>query len=396
MNFYLNINSMNKKFVTIFPNCENVHLTKDLGQIPYFMYAKHDYNARIATYRNSEEYDAIYTEVKGLKIDFIDKIGTIWFLEKGVLKYIYNKAKNIEVLNLFHFSKWSFVYGILFKLLNPKGFLFLKLDAYNKTFSEGTKIIHSRKKIKNFFILSLEKYFLKKVDLITIENKEGERLVKLMYPKLISKIMYLPVGVNDIFLKKEFGTNLKTFEEKENIILTTGRIGAEVKNHQMLLKAITNINLQDWKMVFVGPVEEEFMNFVDSVFAQNPQLKSKIVFTGEISNRKELYEWYNRSKIFCMTSFNESFSLSVAEALYFGNYIIGTEGVMSMQDVTDNQKYGSIIKNDDDKELSVILQKLINNQVPLQKLYPSIIKHSHQNFVWSTITDNLQNRIKKN
>ena len=38
-----------KTFVTIFPICENVHLTTDLGQIPYFMNKICGYDAKIVS-----------------------------------------------------------------------------------------------------------------------------------------------------------------------------------------------------------------------------------------------------------------------------------------------------------------------------------------------------------
>ena len=46
-------------------------------------------------------------------------------------------------------------------------------------------------------------YFLNKVNLITIENSLGEDLVKQKYPHIAHKVMYVPVGVNDVFLKDQ-------------------------------------------------------------------------------------------------------------------------------------------------------------------------------------------------
>src|ERR1700741_3469628 len=216
---------MSKTFVTIFPICENVHLTKDLGQIPYFLHKAHGFDSKIVSYKNNETYDNLNGEVKGLKMDFVENTGRISFLEKGILKYIYSNAKKMDVLNLYIFSKHTFVYGIFYKMLNPSGFLFLKLDGYNETFAEGNKVIHSTKRLKNFILKRLEKLFLKKVDLISIENSEGENLVKNKFPKISNKVIYLPVGVNDLFIENKFGKRLKSYSEKENIILNVGRIG---------------------------------------------------------------------------------------------------------------------------------------------------------------------------
>jgi glycosyltransferase involved in cell wall biosynthesis len=384
---------VSKRFVTIFPICENVHLTKDLGQIPYFLHKLHGYDSTIVCYKISAHYNNINGEVKGLKIDFIENTGRLSFLEKGVLKYIYKNAKQIDVLNLYIFSKFTFVYGILYKKLNPKGFLFLKLDGYNETFAEGNKIVHSTNPIKNTILKYLEKSFLKKVDLVTIENQEGEKLVHNMFPSIASKVMYLPVGVNNLFLNETFANKQKSFKEKENIILTVGRVGEEIKNQKMILKALTKTDMKDWKMVFVGPVNDSFKVYFDELCVKFPHLKEKVILTGNISNRVELYEWYNKSKVFCMTSLKESFCHSISEALYFGNYIIGTEGIMSMKDVTDNGKYGVTLKSDDDVALASTFQKLINDDSQLSVLYPEIVNFSRMHFVWSNIIGKVNEQI---
>lgn len=384
---------MARTFVTIFPICENVHLTKDLGQIPYFLHRKFGYDSKIVCYRNSSDYSNIEGEVKGLKLEFIKDMGRISFLEKSVLAYIYKNAKQIDVLNLYIFSKYTFVYGILYKMLNRNGFLFLKLDGYNETFAEGQTVRHSIKKGKDRILKKLENMFLRRVDLVTIENSTGEMLVKRMYPRIADKVMYLPVGVNDLFLKDAFPTR-KNFSQKENIILTVGRVGEEIKNHEMLLRALTGIGLKDWRMVFVGPVKPGFMDHYDEWVKAYPGLKSRITFTGEITRRSEVYEWYNRSKIFCMTSWKESFCHSIGEALYFGNYILGTEGIVSMKDLTDHERYGKILKADDDAALAESLQHLVDRPETLEALCPQIMNYSDRCFTWSNIIDKVHQRIK--
>ncbi|MEO8761014.1 MAG: glycosyltransferase [Bacteroidia bacterium] len=383
---------MNKKFVTIFPICENVHLTKDLGQIPYFLHKKYGYDSTMVTYKNSAHYDNISGEVNGLKIDFIKNTGRFSFLEKGVLKYIYKNAKKIDVLNLYIFSKFTFVYGVLYKMLNPNGFLYLKLDGYNETFAQKS-ISHSENKLKNGFLKILEKAFLKRVDLISMENSEGAQLVQQMFPAISNKIIYLPVGVNNIFLKETFNKKHKSFQEKENIILTVGRVGEEIKNHEMIIRALTKTNVKNWKMVFVGPVNESFKTYFDEMCIEFPSLKESVIFTGNISNRAELYEWYNRAKVFCMTSRRESFCHAISEALYFGNYIIGTDGIMSMKDITDNGKYGVTLKDNDDEALANTFQKLIDDDSKISVLYNDIINHSRTYFVWSQIIGKLSKQL---
>lgn len=386
---------MPRNITTLFPICENVHLTKDLGQIPFYMHKLYGYDGRVASYRNNTSYDNLEGEVKGLQLDFFENTGRFSFLEKGALSYLRRHARKIDVLTLYIFSKHSFAYGIYYKYLNPDGFLFLKLDGYNETFANKDSIVHSTSKLKNYFLKKLERRFLKKVDLITIENRDGETLVKNMFPAYADKIMYLPVGVNDLFLQETFGKTPRPFAEKEHIILTTGRIGEEIKNNEMMLRALARVDMKDWKMVFVGPVNPAFTAYYEKMCHQFPQLRSQVVFTGSISDRARLYEWYNRARIFCMTSRVESFCHSIAEALYFGNYIIGTEGIMSMRDITDNGKYGLTLKHNDDEALALALQRLINDQSGLAQLYPDILAYARQHFVWSRIIEKLNHKFEK-
>lgn len=386
---------MSKTFVTIFPICEDVHLVKDVGQIPYFLHRLFGYNASVVSYPKSKHYRNLVTEVNGLKLELLEDNGRISFLEKAVVNYLRRNARTIDVLNLYHYTKQSFAYGLLYKRLNPQGKLFLKVDGYNDTFKSGNKVRHSVKPVKNFLLGKLERACLDRTDLISIENTEGEQLMRAMFPEYAKKIIYLPVGVNDLFLKEHFGSKLKEATQKENIILTTGRIGLDIKNHEMILKALCKVELKDWKMVFVGPFYSNIQDLFERMTVEFPHLKGKVVFTGELSNREELYEWYNRSKIFLMTSHRESFSVAIAEAIYFGNYVIGTEGVMSMKDVTDNGRLGKIIKDNDVGALSAELQKRIDDPSSLGSLMPEIMSRSRERFVWTGIIKQLHDALSK-
>lgn len=383
-----------KRFVTIFPACENVHLVKDVGQIPYFMSRMFGYDASILTYKNSAAYPYLGSEAGGLKLEFIENKGRRSFLETAVLDYLREQSGKIDVLNLYHYSKYSFAYGLLYKRYNPAGKIFLKIDAYNETFAGERPLRFSENPLKNWFFRRLEKRFLKKADILSIETREGERLLKQRFPAYHDKIIYLPVGVNDIYLRERF-PRIKTFAEKENIILATGRIGEPVKNHEMILRSLARVELRDWKFVFVGAVNKDFQAYTNNFIAQNGHLKDKIIFTGLISDRQELFEWYNRSRIVCMSSHKESFCHTMVEGLYFGNYLLGTEGIMSMNDLTDNEKYGKIIPANNDMALATQLQHLINSPARIADLYPQSLEHARKNFTWSHILPALHQKLEK-
>jgi glycosyltransferase involved in cell wall biosynthesis len=379
-----------KTFVTLYPYCDNSFLIKDPGQIPYFMSKMHGYDASVVTYKISENYFHKDGEVKGLNLEFINYSGRVWFIEIGVIKYLFKQAKKIDVFNLYHLSKYTLVYGILYKILNSKGFLYIKLDAYNEVLKKDSK--YSKNTFKNFFLKILERKIIKKANLFSVENREGEKIFKQKFVEAANKTIYLPNGVNDHFLEENFKKK-RAYSEKDNIILTTGRIGIKVKNHEMILRSIAKIDMKNWKLYFVGPIDPSFMNYFEELANAFPNLKKVVFFTGEVSDRKQLYNWYDRAKIFCMTSPFESFGISIIEAMYFGNYVIGTEGISTINDLTNNGLHGAIVKLNDDDQLAKILEKLINNEMLISSKQDLIERHIQENFLWSRLTTILHKRI---
>lgn len=98
--------------------------------------------------------------------------------------------------------------------------------------------------------ISFYNYLLKEVeriDLIFCETKEyfDEILInRLCNFDISSKLIYIPNGFDEDYLIKN-NIKIKKFEEKENIIITVGRIETEQKNNGMLLKVINKMDLKD-------------------------------------------------------------------------------------------------------------------------------------------------------
>jgi glycosyltransferase involved in cell wall biosynthesis len=209
----------------------------------------------------------------------------------------------------------------------------------------------------------LYKIFLKHIDLITIETNIGynkfytERLLDI---DLKNKVRLLFNGF-DRELFEECGIKQKDYSEKENIIITVGRLGTYPKNTEMLLKAAECLDFGNWKIVLIGPIEKtenDFQETIDTFYLSNPILKNHVFFTGPIYDKKILWEWYNRAKVFVLTSIYESFGIVLTEALFFRNYIISTD-VGSASDLI-KMGYGKIIPQNDSIHLSDVLQKIIN------------------------------------
>jgi glycosyltransferase involved in cell wall biosynthesis len=380
-----------KSFVTIFTQTANVHLIKDVGQIPYFMYKTQGYDSTIVTYLNESEYPNLETEVKGLKIKFITPDGEIFGAEKAVLKYLWKEARNIDVLHLFHVKRENVLYLKLYKYLNPNGKTYVKIDINLPLFKEHKTWFSSRFPVKKQLLNALLKQHFKLTDLFSVETTEAKDFVPIVFPELKEKLIYIPNGANDVYIDNTL--RLKSFTEKENIIITVGRIGSAEKNTKLFLDALLEVELEDWKVYLIGPVEKDFEPYIDQYFRTYPEMKSKIQFTGNISDRLELYEWYNRAKIFCLTSPSESGPMVFPEALYFGNYIITTD-VGVAKDITRQGKYGAISPSTS-QDFAGAIQKHLNSFVLTSDFNEKIKRFAKESFTWSAITADLSRHLDR-
>ena len=377
-------------FVTVFTETENFHLVKDVGQLPYFMYKTEGYDATLISYQNNVEYPFIDQEVNGLKLNFIPNKGRFLYFELGVLYYLLNHSKSIAVLNLFHFKKDHILYLLIYKLVNSKGKAYIKLDMDILFFKNYNAFLFSNYRIKNLILKALTSWIFKLTDLFSVETDQAKDYLLNVYPELHNKLICIPNGVDNLYLDKEIP--IKAFQEKENIILTVGRIGTEQKNTALLLDALKITDLKDWKVYILGPIEESFKKYIADFYKEYPQLENKVIFTGNITDRKELFDWYNRSKIFCLSSRYEGFPIAFPEALYFGNYLISSP-VSSAEHITSNGKYGTVARADA-HEFSKAIQNSIEPSFLSSQRYEEIRRFSKDNFTWPGIVKKLADQIQ--
>lgn len=181
------------------------------------------------------------------------------------------------------------------------------------------------------------------------------------------------------------------FEEKENIMITVGRLGTYQKNTEMLLQSLEKLDLKNWKILLIGPYDKNFKNKYMEFLKRNNDKKDKIILVGNINNREKLYEIYKKSKVLILTSRREGFPLVYPEALRFGNYIITTK-VSGAEDITNYNKIGKIIEIEDSNALNNELVKVIGGQIDLKKKYELSIEWSKKNFIWERILKNSEIR----
>ena len=350
-----------RRWVTLFPETENVHLVKDVGMIPYMMQECFGYDSAIACRRNGE-YPFLAQANWGLKLEFLND-NVVDSVEAGC-EYLEKHAKEIDVLHVFHLQRRTYRWITLYKELNPQGKVYLKLDVV-------ADVVNAKLNDETADILKL-------CDLISAETKYLYERLNALWPV---KVEYIPNGFHDFHAQKPV-----SWEEKENVICTVGRIGTQPKANEILLEAYKEAFpfISEWKLRLVGPVEPQFAAYRGKYFAQNPHLTDKVQFTGEIVDRNLLEEEYKRARIFCLTSLYESFGIVFAEAIKNGCFVISSP-VGAAADITDNGRYGELFAIGDVGALAKLLVSSCKNTDRLKWVCQHVPDFAERNFAWRQI-----------
>lgn len=354
-------------FSLIFNDVDESHLGKDVFLVPYY-WCKINQSVGSIIYPEKDGFSKLQEYHRGIQLISLKKYlkrskKSYWI---SALIYLLRNARTIDTLMQFHFSDNTLYIGNFYKLLNPKGFLYIKCDGEYWLDTVLTNVETQRGfagKIKRHMFNRL----LRKVDLITIETERGyEKLQSRNYcsVNLKDKAHLLENGFDEDLMKDQ-SIRETPFMEKENLIITVGRLGTWDKNTELILEAAKDISFNQWKIVLIGPIEPLFQRKIDKFFFDHPHLKERIVFTGSISNKKELWEWYNRAKVYLLTSRNESFALVLMEAYRFNNYIVSTD--VGWAQTAINKSFGEIIPQEDAVILRNTLQHIIENDIDIIK-----------------------------
>jgi glycosyltransferase involved in cell wall biosynthesis len=299
-------------------------------------------------------------------------------------------ARKIDVLMRFFLNPMSMIICTLYKILNKSGFCYIKADTVVPLKWLTGNVNHNTESIIHKLKRKIYQFFTEKLDLITVETDRIYNLIcspNSFLPdiKEITRLMYNGFDKEKFY---QYDTIIKDFSQKDRIIITVGRLGSRQKNTEMILEALKSVVLQGWKVVLIGSIEQEesdFQLYIDAYFGKNPALKGKIWFTGVISDKKTLWEWYNRAKIFLLPSRWEGFAIVLPDAYWFKNYIIATDvgGVRE----TLKYGYGEIIPQDEAEALSICLNTIIQDDAFLESKYNHIHWES-SDFTWEHIIYN--------
>ncbi|MDH2045884.1 glycosyltransferase family 4 protein [Acinetobacter johnsonii] len=346
----------------LFKNMQEYHFIKDVYLFPKYIAKNLNCSLSIAYSRNKNIFfkdNDIDLELNNVYKDFLLNFN---FLQNILLiLFILKNSKKLDILVLFHYTIFSLVICFIYKLRNRKGFVYIKgdmdmLDATEIDCSRGFRRIYLILKSKIKIILSSN------VDLFSVESLE-------VYNFILHK--------NNEYNFKEIKYISNGFEitnedlsplNKENIIITVGRLGTQQKNTKFLLDVISQINLKDWKFYLIGSVNESFKSEIDKFYFENPDFINKVIFLGSIEDRDLLKNYYKKAKVFISTSLWESYGLVFLEAVFYKNFLI-SNSVGAASDLIKLYNFDGKILDLEQKKYIDYLQEVINGDIKLANYY---------------------------
>lgn len=377
---------MKKRFYTLCLTPDKVDLLKDPGMIPYYL-GKMGYESHFVSFIEPRIEDPFQKQVGGdmtlhyLGKQKLPKHPQLMMCCRKAFRYIFTHRKGIDILNLYYL-KHSILYGLFYKMVRPKGCLYIKVDMNVRAFErEATQPLHFVRR----FVYQL--YLRYVVDKVTIESTSGYKAFQEQFALPPNKVLYLPNGIDDTYLDE---VPPIPFEQKENLIITVARIGAPEKNHEMLIEACRYVHwLGNWQLHLVGPVDEAFKERTLAAIKGMPW-EDRIQFIGPIYDKKALFEYYSKSKIFCMTSRYESFGFVCIEAQAYGNILLSTP-IAASPDFIQNDQMGHTICSA--IELANAINHLIEHPETMESAYSCIVRHAQQ-YRWSTVCARLSDFLQ--
>jgi GalNAc-alpha-(1->4)-GalNAc-alpha-(1->3)-diNAcBac-PP-undecaprenol alpha-1,4-N-acetyl-D-galactosaminyltransferase len=402
------LNKKNKNLVYYSPYLQNIHITKDGVQIPNAISELRGYKSFIISNNEINEVElkkyAPQVRIIILKkifanCDIVSGINTFLLRFKlsinrrfepfNFILFLLLNLRKVDYLYLYNFGTNAdfdvVVFGLFYKLFNPEGILHIRIEHSIPNLDKTFPLIDSRgliPKLKN----SLIKLFMKKVSIIGLVDDSNFTAAK-SFPYLwefAQSKLRLQYNGYRLFYDK-----ITDFNERENYITIIGRLYSEEKGLKLLLEALIEIDLRDWKVLLLGEIDDDTLFYIDNFLKNNNHLQGKLEIVGNITDRQLYHEYLNKCKIFCTPFKYDGMSLALVEALSYGIVPVVPShrgNIIS----TDNGNAGMLFPLGDIKTITLQLQELINNEEKLMAMSKNAIKFAEENFQWNKIIQSLK------
>lgn len=147
--------------------------------------------------------------------------------------------------------------------------------------------------------------------------------------------------------------------EKENNLLFVGRLASEKGlPHLLNIWAKLENDFPDWKLQILGDGKEK--TFVET------RIKELNLSRCEVLGFQKPEPYYNKAKIFCMTSLYEGFGLVLVEAMKYGVVPFAFKSYPNVVDIISDGKDGILVTPFDTEEYATKLRDVMSHPDKLQ------------------------------
>jgi glycosyltransferase involved in cell wall biosynthesis len=295
---------------------------------------------------------------------------------EACMNFIHSHADEMDLVCLFGVYPFYRLFLEEYRRLRPDGKVYMALDA-NIFWTDRMNWVSPE------FCAILDR-----CDVIATSSRPLQRHLNRKWNRWA--VNYIPNG----FFNPTGQEIEVSFSQKKKIILTVGRIGMPEKAHHVLLEAFAQAHdaLPGWSLRLAGGIEEGFKPYIELYFAQYPELREKVVFTGLIEDKAELYAEYARAKVFVLSSSVEGAPNVAAEALFHGCYMVTTT-VDAWEEITNGGECGRAFPIGSIEALEHILREICPNDALFESSFASTLAYAKNNFDWEAIIKRLHHML---
>lgn len=328
----------------------------------------------------------IYQIVKGIK-----KINFGVFGKPGVAEGKFTDLPNVKVYNrgynpgyvmsgkpdlvhVHHFRSFFSLYKTPFSAYKiPVIFTAHGMHIHKYEFS---RTLNS--KIKYSLRFNLEKRILKKADAVIAVSMEDKEFMEKNYN--LKNVLYLTNGIDftkvrSTFDKKKDLRNRLNLPRENFLFVTVARFNFQ-KGYDILIKTISSIRdfarEKNVKFVFVG-TGEEFEKM--KLLSQELSVDDLIVFLGE---RHDVFDILKACDVFLLTSRWEGLPIVLIETGVLEIPVVASDTYGNREILKGGR--GILFKNEDIKELSSVIKKVVEGKYDLKKYTEKLHQEVHENY----------------
>lgn len=272
----------------------------------------------------------------------IKAIKVLYYRKKKTVEYIQKCDSDIIISTRDIFNEWLGEYG------NESS---LKIgwehNHHHGNMNYASKIVKSVKKLDYLVLVSkaLEEFYSEK-----LRNKK-------------CKCIFIPNVIDDV------PTKSSTLKEKR--LISVGRLSKE-KGYMDLLKIFKKVHKDypEWKLEIIGS-GDEYDNLEN--YIKKNGLKKHVTLHG-FKEKDYIFDLLNKSSIYLMTSYTESFGIVLIEAMSVGLPCIAFSSAEGATEIINSGYNGYLINNRNEDAYIKKVEDLIENYDERKKISKSAKK----------------------